>query len=114
MKLLICDDDILTVDIIESHLDCAALGISQVLRAYNGKVAKEVIAAEEPELILCDIGMPLCDGIEVLKYVFDNQFEAEFAFLTCHEDFEYPRRPFNTAPPITSPSPLRWRSWKAC
>lgn len=89
MKLLICDDDILTVDIIESHLDCAALGITQVLRAYNGKVAKDVIAAEEPELILCDIGMPLCDGIEVLKYVFENQFEAEFAFLTCHEDFEY-------------------------
>lgn len=89
MKLLICDDDILTVDIIESHLDCVALGITQVLRAYNGKVAKEVIAAEEPELILCDIGMPLCDGVEVLKYVHENRFEAEFSFLTCHEDFEY-------------------------
>lgn len=89
MKLLICDDDILTVDIIESHLDCAALGISQVLRAYNGEAAKEVIAAEEPELVLCDIGMPLCSGVEVLKYVYENRLEAEFAFLTCHEDFEY-------------------------
>ena len=67
MKLLICDDDILTVDVIESHLDRAGLGITQILRAYNGEAAKHVIAAEEPELVLCDIGMPLCDGIEVLN-----------------------------------------------
>ena len=89
MKLLICDDDILTVDVIESHLDRAGLGITQILRAYNGEAAKHVIAAEEPELVLCDIGMPLCDGIEVLKYVYDNRFETEFSLLTCHEDFEY-------------------------
>lgn len=89
MKLLICDDDILTVDVIEAQLDCANLGITQILRAYNGEVAKSVIAAEEPELILCDIGMPLCDGVEVLKYIYENKIEAEFAFLTCHEDFTY-------------------------
>lgn len=89
MKLLICDDDILTVDVIESQLDCATLGITQILRAYNGEAAKSVIAAEEPELILCDIGMPLCDGVEVLKYIYENRFETEFAFLTCHKDFEY-------------------------
>lgn len=89
MTLLICDDDISTVDVIESHLDCAELGISRVLRAYNGEAAKEIIDRERPELVLCDIGMPLCDGIQVLKFVYDNQIETEFTFLTCHEDFEY-------------------------
>ena len=39
----------------------------KILRAYNGLTAKEIIAEERPELILCDIGMPQCNGIEVLK-----------------------------------------------
>ncbi len=89
MKLLICDDDISTVDVIQSQLRGEELGIRVFLRAYNGEVAKEIIAREKPELILCDIGMPKCNGIQVLKYVYENQIETEFAFLTCHEDFEY-------------------------
>lgn len=89
MKLLICEDDISTVDVIQSQLRGEELGISVFLRAYNGEVAKEIIAREKPELILCDIGMPKCNGIQVLKYIYENQIETEFAFLTCHEDFEY-------------------------
>lgn len=89
MKLLICDDDISTVDVIQSQIRGEELGISVFLRAYNGEVAKEIIAREKPELILCDIGMPKCNGIQVLKYVYENRIETEFAFLTCHEDFEY-------------------------
>ncbi len=89
MKLLICDDDITTVDVIQNQLDCSELGITRVLRAYNGLTAKEIIAQERPELILCDIGMPKCSGIDVLKYVYESGIETEFCFLTCYEDFEY-------------------------
>ena len=89
MKLLICDDDITTVDVIQNQLDCSELGITRILRAYNGLTAKEIIESERPELVLCDIGMPKCNGIEVLKYVYENGIETEFCFLTCYEDFEY-------------------------
>lgn len=89
MKLLICDDDISTVDVIQSQIRGEELGVTVYLRAYNGEVAKEIIAREKPELILCDIGMPKCNGIQVLKYIYENRIDTEFAFLTCHEDFEY-------------------------
>lgn len=89
MKLLICEDDISTVDVIQSQLRGEELGITKYLRAYNGEVAKEIIAKEKPELILCDIGMPKCNGLQVLQYVYENAIETEFAFLTCYEDFEY-------------------------
>lgn len=89
MKLLVCDDDISTVDVIQSQLLGEELGITVFLRAYNGEVAKEIIAQEKPELILCDIGMPKCNGIQVLQYIYENGIETEFAFLTCYEDFEY-------------------------
>ena len=92
MKLLVCDDDISTIDVIQSQLNCQELGIKSILRAYNGEAAKEIINKEHPELILCDIGMPICDGIEVLKFIYDNNIYTEFAFLTCYEDFEYARK----------------------
>ena len=91
MKLLICDDDISTVDVIQNQLDCQELGITRILRAYNGEAAKEVILREKPELILCDIGMPKCNGIEVLKFLRESKVEAEFAFFTCYESFEFAR-----------------------
>ncbi|MDE6837852.1 MAG: response regulator, partial [Acutalibacter sp.] len=69
MKLLVCDDDISTIDVIQSQLNCQELGIQCILRAYNGEAAIGIIERERPELILCDIGMPKVSGIEVLKYI---------------------------------------------
>ncbi len=89
MKLLVCDDDISTIDVIQSQLDCRELGISTILRAYNGQMAMNIFDEEKPELILCDIDMPIFNGIDVLKYVYEKNPNIEFSFLTCYEKFEY-------------------------
>ena len=89
MKLLICDDDISTVDVIQHQINWEELGISRIFRAYNGEAAIRIITKEKPEIILCDIGMPKVNGLEVLKYLHNNKIPAEFCFLTCYEEFEY-------------------------
>lgn len=89
MKVLICDDDISTVDVIQHQLDWDELGIRRILRAYNGEAAIRLIDQERPEIILCDIGMPKVNGIEVLRHLDENSIPAEFCFLTCYEEFEY-------------------------
>ena len=71
MKLLICDDDILTVDVIQSQLNYSELGITQILRAYNGAVAKEIIARE--------------NEISALR-----KTEPEKAYYGCHTDITLP------------------------
>lgn len=68
------------------------LVITSLLRAYNGEAAIHIIQQERPELILCDIGMPKVDGLEVLQYVHEHRISCEFVFLTCYEDFEYARK----------------------
>lgn len=89
MKLLICEDDISTIDVLKKNINFAKLGIDSVLEAYNGKMSIDVIKQENPELILCDIGMPKIKGTEVLKFARKNNENVEFAFLTCYEDFKY-------------------------
>ena len=92
MKLLVCDDDVSTVSVLEEQIDYAKLGIDTFLKAYNGIKAKQIIDKEKPELVLCDIGMPKENGLEVLKYVYDSHLDIEFSFLTCYESFEYAKK----------------------
>ncbi|MBR6322529.1 MAG: helix-turn-helix domain-containing protein [Lachnospiraceae bacterium] len=89
MKLLICDDDISTIDVLQSQIDCQEMGISRIFRAYNGEVAMEIIARELPELILCDIEMPKNTGLEVLRFIYNEELPCELSFITSFESFEF-------------------------
>src|SRR6188474_1282058 len=57
----------------------------EVLEAPNGKQGIHIVHDELPDLILCDIMMPECDGYEVLQAVRLNRATATtpFIFLTA-------------------------------
>ncbi|MBR4462002.1 MAG: helix-turn-helix domain-containing protein [Erysipelotrichaceae bacterium] len=114
MKLLICDDDISTIDVIQSQLDYKELGISQIFRAYNGQMAKDIIDKEDPDLILCDIEMPMGNGIEVLKHAYEKDKEIEFSFLTCYESFEYAQKAIQYGVTSYLTKPLDLEEVKVC
>ncbi len=92
MKILVCDDDVSTVEVLRKQINYEELGIDTFLCAYNGLEAEEIILSEKPEIVLCDIGMPKEDGMAVLKYIYTNRIDTEFAFLTCYEDFAYAKK----------------------
>lgn len=58
--LLVCDDDKLIVNSLALHLQKEGY---EVLRAYNGLEALEVIKKQEVHLILLDVMMPKLDGL---------------------------------------------------
>ena len=91
MKILLCDNDISTIDLLEKNIDWRSLGIFRILQAYDSHSAKQIIAKERPDLVLSEIEIPLCSGIEVLKYIRENQFRVQFAFITGCRNFEYVR-----------------------
>ncbi len=71
--ILVAEDDLSLVDTYK-----LALGDSfEILVAYNGKEALDVINTQVPDLILMDIMMPEMDGIEVLKHLKKNSATAK-------------------------------------
>ena len=114
MKLLICDDDISTIDVIQSQLDLSQLGISRIFRAYNGKMAENIIDEERPDLILCDIDMPICNGMHVLEYAYEADRDIEFSFLTCYEKFEYAQKAIQYGATSYLTKPFDLEEVKAC
>ena len=91
MKILICDDDINLLQVLLKQVDWQAVGIDRVLTAENGEVAKGIIEAERPQIVLSDISMPLCSGIDLIRYVREREISCEFAFLTCYAEVSYMR-----------------------
>lgn len=79
--LLIEDND----DIREMTADILTLAQYRVLTAANGKLGVELALQHHPDLVICDIMMPVLDGYGVLQIF--NQNEAlqgtPFLFLTA-------------------------------
>lgn len=67
MRVLIVDDSSVMRKIVERSLRQAGLSLGQVLEAGNGAEAIGVLNQGKVDLILCDINMPVMDGLEFVK-----------------------------------------------
>ena len=67
IRVLIVDDSSVMRKILERSLREAGLELSTVHQAGNGAEALAVLADNQVDLILCDINMPVMDGLEFVK-----------------------------------------------
>jgi two-component system, chemotaxis family, chemotaxis protein CheY len=67
LRALIVDDSSVMRKIVERSLRQAGLGIGQILEAGNGAEALAALQTNKVDLILCDINMPVMDGLEFVK-----------------------------------------------
>lgn len=88
-SILIVDDEVHAVRGIELGLDWAKLGIEEVYTANSLKQAQDVMKGQRVDLLLTDIDMPGGSGLDLLRWVREQQPEVEAIFLTCHSDFAY-------------------------
>jgi two-component system chemotaxis response regulator CheY len=64
LRALIIDDSSVMRKIVERSLRQAGLDLSEVKEAGNGAEALALLANTTVDLILCDINMPVMDGLE--------------------------------------------------
>jgi two-component system, chemotaxis family, chemotaxis protein CheY len=67
VRALIIDDSAVMRKIVERSLRQAGVNLTQVLEAGNGAEALGVLQDKQVDLILCDINMPIMDGLEFVK-----------------------------------------------
>ncbi len=101
-KVLIVDDEPEVVELISIVLDRDDL---QLLEAYDGEEALEVVLAERPDLMITDLMMPGLDGIELCRRVKADPASSAMMIVTmsarrelyaedCGAD-EFIRKPFD-------------------
>ena len=85
IKILIADDHPLFLkglhEIISEEADWIV-----VAEANDGQQAIELISKEMPDIATLDINMPRKDGLEVAKYVHENNLPVLIIILTMYDD----------------------------
>ena len=81
-KILLIEDN---KDMRENTAEILELFKYKVFTAKNGKEGVEIAKKEKPDLIICDIMMPVLDGYGVLRMLSKNTETASipFIFLTA-------------------------------
>ncbi len=87
LKLLIVDDEPMARRRIRSF-SLERHGFEIVGEAENGNQAWNMIRELAPDIVVADIGMPVLNGIELLKRVHGLNTPPKFILLTCYEDFD--------------------------
>jgi two-component system chemotaxis response regulator CheY len=67
IRALIIDDSSVMRKIVERSLRQAGIDLAPVLEAGNGAEALVVLQEHQVDLILCDVNMPVMDGLEFIK-----------------------------------------------
>lgn len=92
MKLLLVDDDRISIDILSEIIKPYLIEFDDILCAYDGKDAYDIIISIKPEVILTDIKMPKLDGIELIKKIrVIKDYDPSILIISSYSDFEYAR-----------------------
>ena len=87
MKLLIVDDDGLIRDSLKMMLELENGWTART--AKDGNEAYQMCVAQMPDVILMDIRMPVCDGVEATRRIKKEFAEVKIVMLTTFTDDGY-------------------------
>jgi CheY-like chemotaxis protein len=70
----------------------------QVREAANGALGLASVQAQQPDLVLCDVMMPVMDGFEVLRRLREEPATAALPFIFLTASVEVDDERFGTPP----------------
>jgi CheY-like chemotaxis protein len=111
-KIVTIEDDAQIRQLVQTML--TAEGYT-VVATDDPTQALEIIRREAPDLVLCDIAMPVMDGYAVLKALQSDPGTAQYpvVFLTAHREFSERVRAFRFGVVDYLAKPFSRKIWRA-
>lgn len=89
MKILIVDDEIITIKMLKTLIDWEKLGLELIGYANDGVQAYDILKNQKVDIILSDIRMANMNGIKLIKKVSNLYEDVKFILMSAYADFEY-------------------------
>lgn len=89
LKVIIADDERLICRLVQTLADWDRLGMEVVAMAENGLEALDLIGARRPDILITDIRMPGCDGLELIRNAKQMMPDLEVVIISGYAHFEY-------------------------
>lgn len=87
-KILIVDDSKTICEGLRFSVD-HTLPVTVCAVAYDGIEAMEKIEQYHPEVVITDIRMPKCSGLELAKWINENHPNIKTIIISSYDDFSY-------------------------
>lgn len=91
MKLLLADDEILSLQMMEHIIDWNSLNIEIIGKAQDGLEALNIIEKTLPDLLITDIRMPHIDGLELIRRTIAIKPDIFIIIVSAYAEFELAR-----------------------
>ena len=89
IKVVIADDEVRICQLILALVDWEALGLKVVGTAHNGLEAIAMVRTLQPNILITDIRMPGCSGLELIDQVKRDDQSLEIVIISGYAHFEY-------------------------
>ncbi|MEK3883109.1 response regulator [Paenibacillus sp. PL2-23] len=90
-KVLLVDDEAHITRNLEKVIPWEMLGLEVGGVAKNGVEALQLMEKEAFQLLLCDIRMPVMDGLELVRQIRERDMPCDIIMLSGYQDFTYTR-----------------------
>lgn len=91
-KLLIVDDQKTVVDGLLNLIDWSSVGIDMALGANSAAEARQILTEHTIDVMLCDIEMPVENGLSLVRWMREQGMDTKCIFLTAHAEFTYAQK----------------------
>jgi two-component system response regulator YesN len=88
-KVMVVDDERIIREGIENGLRWGQLGLHYVGSSKDGVEAYEQVLLTQPDIIITDLRMPRCDGLQLIEKLQKDYAHIRFIVLSGYSDFEY-------------------------
>jgi two-component system response regulator YesN len=88
-SMIIADDDVATCERIRNFLIKNFEELDNIWIATNGLEAFSLYEQHHPNIVLTDIAMPLCDGLELTEKLHQSGYTPKIVIISAHRNFNY-------------------------
>ena len=89
LKILIVDDEKYEAVLMEKCVDWQQYGFEIVGAAQSARQALELFTRTEPDIVLCDINMPVINGLELSRRMKEQRPDVHIFIVTGYREFAY-------------------------
>ncbi|MDQ8733924.1 helix-turn-helix domain-containing protein [Paenibacillus sp. LHD-38] len=91
-KVMLVDDSYPVLEFLSQLIPWDSLDMHVIGQHQNGLEALEHCKLDMPHLLITDIGMPVMNGLELIKAVKDIDHRVRVIILSCQDDFQYAQK----------------------
>ncbi|WP_019636775.1 response regulator [Paenibacillus fonticola] len=92
IRVLLADDEPVILRGLKKLISWEELGLMIVGEANDGNELRQLIQTCDPDLIISDISMPGCSGIDIIREVHEKNLQVKVVFISAYQEFAYAKQ----------------------